>query len=292
MGTNGAGRLCEQEEKPSLAEGAMPSAIPFDAAHPDVVAARRILLACVRHSRPDQLPGWGSAALDPYVEYAGAANRDVLGFYVAEAFWQLVVEGILAPGMNVHNMNLPWFHVTAYGEKVLDSLEPDPHDPVGYLDRIREAVGTPDATALAYISESLEVYRRGNHVAAAILLGIAAERVFILVCESLINALSDPSEARQFRKILDRYQMKPKLDWVHAKIEALQARRDPGFPDNALIALTTIYDLLRGQRNELGHPRDLPPAVKRDDVFVNLQVFPRYYQIAEEMRAHFAINRV
>ena len=48
--------------------------------------------------------------------------------------------------------------------------------------------------------------------------------------------------------------------------------------------VTTVYDLLRFQRNELGHPRETPPSITRADAFVNLQIFPRYYLIAEEVR--------
>jgi hypothetical protein len=44
--------------------------------------------------------------------------------------------------------------------------------------------------------------------------------------------------------------------------------------------------------NDLGHPREVPPAVTQEDAFVNLQVFPRYYQTAEEVRAFFATNKV
>ena len=56
--------------------------------------------------------------------------------------------------------------------------------------------------------------------------------------------------------------------------------------------LVTIYDLMRCQRNELGHPREAPPNMHRQDAFVNLQIFPRYYEIAEQMRAFLANNLV
>ena len=56
--------------------------------------------------------------------------------------------------------------------------------------------------------------------------------------------------------------------------------------------LVAIYDLMRCQRNELGHPRETPPNIQRQDAFVNLQIFPRYYEIAEEVRAFLASNQV
>lgn len=83
--------------------------------------------------------------------------------------------------------------------------------------------------------------------------------------------------------------MKPKLDWVNEKFQSIHA---PGFPDNAAFMVTTIYDLLRFQRNELGHPRESPPSISRADAFVNLQVFPRYYVVAEQVRTFLATHPV
>lgn len=86
--------------------------------------------------------------------------------------------------------------------------------------------------------------------------------------------------------------MKPKLDWVHNKLQSLQSRRLAGLPDNAALALTAIYDFLRSQRNDLGHPREVPPVVDREEAFVNLQIFPRYYQTAEALRQFFSVTQV
>jgi hypothetical protein len=121
------------------------------------------------------------------------------------------------------------------------------------------------------------------------MLGVAAERVFLLLCESLAAALADPTEEKEFGKVLGRFAMNPKLQWVHQKIQTINAQ---GFPENPNIKVTAIYGFVRGQRNDLGHPREVPPAVSQEDAFVNLQVFPRYYQTAEEVRAFLSANKV
>ncbi len=86
--------------------------------------------------------------------------------------------------------------------------------------------------------------------------------------------------------------MKPKLDWVHNKFREVQGKKINSFPDNASLMITAIYDLIRCQRNELGHPRATPPNVTKEDAFVDLQIFPRYYEIAEVVRRFFAANKV
>jgi hypothetical protein len=264
--------------------------IPFNPNQPDIEQVRQIVFARLRRDQDWQQRDNTGEGFEPYVEYAGQTELDrrngrhMLMFLVEEVFWQLVGECILAPGMNSNNPNLPWFHVTAYGKQVLAATEPQPFDPTGYLRHLAERVPNPDPTVTAYLAESLDTFRRGNLVASTVMLGIAAERVFVLLSESIQQSLASPAEKTALAKLLDRFAMKPKLDWIHNKIQDVQKKVQPGFPENATIMIVTIYDLMRTQRNELGHPREKPPRMKREDAFANLQIFPRYYEISEEIR--------
>ena len=265
--------------------------IPFSPNPPDLEAVRQIIFARLRAE-----PGWkqldyAGSGYAPFVEYKGPEweGRNAFVFAAQEVFWHLVFEGVLAIGMDSNNLNLPWFHVTRYGSEVLKAGPANPHDSTGYLRRLSDKVPQADATVLVYLSESLNAFRHGDRVAATVMLGVAAERVFLLLCESLAAALANPSEQQAFGKVLGRFAMNPKLQWVHQKIQSINA---PDFPENANIMVTAIYDFVRGQRNDLGHPREVPPAVTPEDAFVNLQVFPRYYQTAEEVRAFLAANKV
>ena len=265
--------------------------IPFSPNNPDLEAVRQIIFARLR-AEPDwsQLDRTG-AGYARYVEYKGSdwENRRAFLFAAEDVFWQLIIEGVVSPGMNPDNLDLPWFHVTRHGREVLKSGPGNPHDPSGYLRNVCDKVPQPDPTVLAYITESLNSFRHGDRVAATVMLGIAAERVFLLLCDSLASALADADEQKTLARILSRFPMKPKLDWVHQRIQSIKA---PGFPENANIMVTAIYDFVRGQRNDLGHPREKPPIVTQEDAFVNLQVFPRYYQTAEEVRTFLAANKI
>ncbi len=166
-----------------------------------------------------------------------------------------------------------------------------PHDEAACLGRVRAAVATPNDTAMAYLSESVRGFRRGAPGAATIMLGIASERVFLLLCDSLLAALADPRAQDAFARLINRFPMKPKLDWVLRKLQALQAIRVAGLPDNATLAVTGICDFHRTQRTDIAHPREQPPRFDRDEAFVNFQIFPRYYQSAEAARQFPATNR-
>lgn len=273
-------------------------AIPYDVSNPDPAAARQIFFEWLRAyststSRHLQLDVNGDQ-YERFVEWTRNADRATLGFHLLGVFWELVIEGVVAPGMSgqASSMNLPWFHITPYGKKVLEAGGGHPHDEAAYLARVSGLVSTPDPTVMAYLAESVKTLRRATPVAAAVMLGIAAERVFLLVCDALLAALSNPTEKTAFTNILDKYPMKPKLDWAHNKIQSIQTRRPSGWPDNAALAVTAIYDFLRTQRNDLGHPRDLPPIVDREEVFGNLQIFPRFYRTADILIQFFSANQV
>ena len=265
---------------------------PFDCSDPDPAAARQIIFDRLRTNKDWNQLDYDGSYYSNFVEYQGTPDPGLLAFYVQEVFWQMVVEGILAPGLDPSNSNLPWFHVTKYGKQVLQEGVANPHDPTGYLGRLKQRVVNPDATVVAYLTESLFSLRRGNLIASTVMLGIAAERVFLLLCESMEKALASPKESKKFTAVIKRFTMKPKLDWIHAKIQSLQSSNRTGFPENATIMVTTMYDLLRTQRNELGHPQPTPPKLSREDVFANLQIFPRYYEVAEKVRQFLKQNKV
>jgi hypothetical protein len=266
--------------------------IVFNSRQPDLEALRRMMFERLRtDSHWKSFNGLGND-YSGYVDSDGHSSQQQLADFILQVFWQLVTEGVLAPGNGGQSPNLPHFHITEYGRKVIQSGESNPHDPTGYVDQLRQKVPNPDATVMAYLLESLNSMRRGSPVASTVMLGIAAERVFVLVGESLENALSDANEKNDLRRVLNRYPMKPKLDGIHDKIQRIQEQRLRGFPDNASLMVTAIYDLIRCQRNELGHPRDLPPSTSKEDAFVNLQIFPRYYETSETVRAFLATSSV
>jgi hypothetical protein len=268
----------------------------FDVANPDWPLLRRIVLARLRAE-----PKWrhmdktGTGYLN-YVELSPSRPMDVdtFAFQAQDVFWRLVIEGLIAPGYNASNPNFPFFHVTEHGRQALAQEECSPHDPTGYLSRLHRRVQNADPTVIAYVAESLNTYVRGSTVASMVMLGVAAERAFNLLCQSMVAALASPKEKAKLSQLLERFPMKPKLDFVHEKLREIQdgRPRPPGFPENAALMVTAIYDLMRTQRNDLGHPRELPPNVSADDALANLQIFPRYYETAEAVRVCLASHLV
>jgi hypothetical protein len=257
--------------------------VDFDLNNPDRNLVRHIV---IRRLREDQ--SWRSLDLTgagflPYVNLPGPQIGQ-FAFFAQEVYWQLLSTGVIAPGYNQSNIELPDFHLTPFGAEFVRTGEWPAYDPASYLERLVQSVPTPDPTVLAYLAESLRSFERGGYVASAVMLGIAAERVFLLLCESTEIALGNPSEKQKFSKMLVRYPMKPKLDFLREKYIALQKTAPSGFPDNAVLMVMAVYDIMRTQRNDLGHPQKSPPSVEAADVLTTLQVFPRYYKTVEVIR--------
>lgn len=254
--------------------------------------ARAIVLERLKKYKDWRQYDLSGTGFDMLVEYIGDPKdaREKLVFLAQDVLWEFMIQGIIAPGLNVSNPNLPWFHITEYGKKVLNEGEFLPHDPTGYLDRFRTEIKNPDPTVELYLSESLNCFARGNFIASVILLGVASERAFLLLCDSILNSLSDLKEKSKFQKILEIKAIKPKMDWVLNKIQAIQSKSPRPLPDNVNIMLASIFDFIRSQRNDLGHPQEKPPKVTREDAYVNLRIFPNYFKMVGQVIEYLRNN--
>lgn len=234
-----------------------------------------------------------AVGFDRFVEYVGVqhAGRDKLAILTNEVLWEFIFQRIISPGLNSSNPELPFFHITEYGNKVLREEEYVPHDPTGYLERFRSQIPNYDPTVESYLEESLNCFVSGNLIASIVMLGVASERIFLLLCESLSNSIVNPTEKANFENILKSNAIKPKMDWVLRKIETIQNQRPRPLPDNANIMMTVVFDFIRRQRNDLGHPQENPPKITREEAFVNLKIFPTYFKIANQVIEYLNNNR-
>jgi hypothetical protein len=270
----------------------------FDAAYPDLALVRRIFFQRLqREPNWDRLEDDNGKSFEQFVDFEPGRpdGHQVFGRCILDVFWDLVSERVLAPGksLNASMQNTPFFHRTAYGHTVIAAGEYLPHDPISFLTRLDAHVPNVDATVRAYLAESLATFLHGNLTASMVMLGVAAERVFLLLCETLALALTDPRESAHFKKLLPQISIRPKLNWVHNKLRTIEAGKRPaGYPEQASFMATGIYELMRAQRNDLGHPREDPPRPTREDAYVHLQVFPSYYATAEDLRKFLKTNTV
>lgn len=97
---------------------------------------------------------------------------------VQEAVWELLLQGVLAPGKNSLNLHLPFVHVTDYGQMCLDEGAIAAHDPDGVIARTRSVTnGAASEAVLETLRDALLAFQRGLYRASLVLLSRAAAEV-------------------------------------------------------------------------------------------------------------------
>ena len=259
---------------------------------------RSIVFKKLKMRQWDQQPSQFEGYFDDCVELVGkdiVSERDAKERFLQlfrEVFWQLIAQGVICPGKNAANPNLPFFTITDYGEKVLEEEKFIPHDPTGYLREFGEIVNNADPIVLAYLEESLRCFTTGCFLASTMTLGIASERVFLNLCDVLLNSLNNQSEKQQFQKIYDGNSMIAKAQWFENKIENIVQNNKRALPENTRTHLSGIFNLIRVQRNDIGHPQNNLKTPSRDEVYVYLRLFPQYCLTVKKIRKYLSNNKV
>jgi hypothetical protein len=196
------------------------------------------------------------------------------GETVREIVWDLIVARVLTIGMNDANPNWPWLKVTAYGKEVINSETPVPHDPSGYLGRVREEIPKIDLVIFTYLEESIRTYSIGAYLSASVMLGCASEKALLLLIDSYINSIKDTRSQESFRSKVEGRMIKRQYDEFSKALSAQIGKLPNELSDNLQTILFGVFDMIRNNRNEAGHPSG--KVVKKEQIFAYLQVFIEY----------------
>src|ERR1022692_3563612 len=173
---------------------------------------------------------------------------------VCEVVWDLIVEGVFAPGSGLHSPNLPDLRLTEYGRKCVEAGAVTPHDPDGYLNRLKKECNSLDDVTLLYLGEALQTFRTGNHLATAVMLGVAAEQTLARLVFAVANSLDTPHKQERFRQATESKKAKKQHDELMARLRPVAAQLPSNISANLEQHVGGIFDLIRQTRNESGHP--------------------------------------
>ncbi len=200
------------------------------------------------------------------------ADADKMRIY--DAFWDLLIEGIVRPGFDAGNHKLPWIHVTEIGKRLVTNKTPSPFDHDGYLARCRADIPNIDPVIVTYLAESLRTFRIGCYLASTVTLGCAAEKSLLLLMDATADALPSPA-GLTFRAKIEPKMMRGKFEEFHKILEGRirpalkQSHRD--LDDFLDVQLDGIFDIIRTQRNAAGHPEGF--NIGQDVAHANLYAF-------------------
>lgn len=205
-----------------------------------------------------------------------------------EVITNLITEGVIMWGLNRHNPQAPFMGITEYGNKVFDAGEMIPHDPDGYLSNFKKNVPQANDLMLKYLTESIQTYRHNHLLASSVMLGVASEAAFDVLFAQLQKTLTDSKKIVKFEKLEKDVSLKNRFDGVMNEIAQFKKLLPKELEENIEFNITSVFTLIRQQRNDTGHPTG--KDVKRDDMFVMLRLFITYctdlYKLIEWLKSN------
>lgn len=226
-------------------------------------------LACEKNLVPDPNgPDPGRNAMYFLDQHDVARAQDI--------FWDFIIEGVIRPGLGQGsgNSDLPFFHVTDYGKEQIRHGTGSPHDPDGYLARLRADLPALDPVIMTCMNECLRTFRIGCLLSSAVMLGCASEKALLLLLDAYATALP-PAKEKQFRKKIEGKFIKTQYEEFIKMLQGhLRAQLPHELDDGLVNILLGVFEMIRAERNDAGHPTGKTPS--RELAFANISVFPGY----------------
>lgn len=128
---------------------------------------------------------------------------------------------------------------------------------VEFIGKIEANAGRLDNVARAYLMESYAAAESNLWLSSTFMLGAASERLIYVLSENIDRLLADPTASAVLSNINSVRQRK---EWIVSHLPTLRkkysAHRE-AFSD-VEDKFDSLYNTFRYQRNEAGHPRDIP----------------------------------
>ncbi|MBU1937789.1 hypothetical protein KKG05_10360 [bacterium] len=208
-----------------------------------------------------------------------------------EAIWSLIGQGLAYLNYwQPHPQNWSLL-LTESGIAAAQDEASNPDNAGEYLEQLSSKV--PDASDLVmeFTREALRSFNSRCYLASTVMLGVASEAGFLEMARSFAKWLPSEQEEK-FSQIIES----PKTNYISKFLE-FRKRVEPRKPDipnelsdNMSLTLDSVLDLLRINRNDIGHPTG--KQISRDDAFINLRMFARYLQKLYELKKVFDSKRM
>ncbi|SDN41853.1 hypothetical protein [Geodermatophilus sp. DSM 45219] len=205
---------------------------------------------------------------------------------VFEALWGLVGDGLIyldKAGQSSSTDNWRW-RPSQRGIQVATQGRWEPHDPDGYLRRLRRTEPGIDPRALVYLEEALRAFNAQCFLASSVMLGVASEQV-VNELTATAAAFFGPT-AEKLRKAIGnpRASQNARFEELRKLLESHRHQVPEGLADP--LTLDAVTDLLRITRNAAGHPTGA--QVDHDTAYTHLQMAAAYLAKMTRLAAHFS----
>ena len=202
-----------------------------------------------------------------------------------QALWRLVSLGLAFPVFE--SVSPISVYLTPGGKAVATTSDATPDFPPQYLARLTARIPGVSAEVLRYVKEALRAYEVTAYLAATVMLGVASEGAMLQMAEKLAEWLDHRFGQKQLKQLLG----KKKTSYLHVLSEArsrLASHEEelPGDLADTLPAKLAVADVLRGYRNDAGHPTGKEPS--KEDCYDLFLVIPGYLERIGALGGFFA----
>lgn len=198
---------------------------------------------------------------------------------VRDVFWDLFRQGFITLGLNSSNTNWPFFRLSHFGQKALESDSPYRfHNTASFLALLHENVPDISQEAVSYLDEAVGTFYAGCNLASCVMLGVAAEAEFLRLVDI---ASTNSTHGVSFHAVIKERAIRSKITKFLGVLKPILPSLAPkkNFEDIDL-NFSLIQSVLRVARNDAGHPTGTA-IPEREQVYIFLQLFvPFAVQVA------------
>jgi len=205
---------------------------------------------------------------------------------ITDLFWEFVISQVLGIGKDEENLKLPFFHITEFGKRCIETGEISVYDPTGLVDNLKKSTPELDSLIEEYLLEALVCFGRGCFKAATVMIGCASEQLFLLIIDAFKEHFSDSEKRKKFEKSIEKCSIKVVFDEFQKRFEILRKElRQNTQKDDWSITVASIFNLIRRYRNDAGHPQKI--KIEKQTVLGLILIFCEYCKSGYELKDYF-----
>ena len=195
---------------------------------------------------------------------------------VNEIVWDLIIERVLAIGLNSANPEWPFLRLTEYGKSLVDSGEEAIiHDVDGMIGILKSNIPQCDKIIISYFIECLETYRINALLASSVMLGCAAEKLICVFFDAYLNWLEHISKKEHDNLAkAESYNIAKKFTKLTESIKSHKEKIDFSLMEDYDLIVNSIFTIIRKNRNDTGHPTG--KHISRDELRLMVYVFIKH----------------
>lgn len=211
---------------------------------------------------------------------------------VHQIVWDLIIDRVLTIGCDESNMEWPFLRLTEFGHSATEDKGSSYYDPEGYVGNLLIINSNIDQAVIQYITEGLNCFRQRLFFAAAVMLGAAAEKVLLLLIESIAKAEIDSKKQKLLKSLVERPNLPKIFSAIQNTVNSLIKKKKISYSVHRGTSehLLSLFEMIRVQRNDAIHP--IGGQVEKKKVYLSIQSFPTVLEVTYGLIKWFKTNKI